>query len=185
MPRGGARAGAGRPKKPRLKSLFASNTGHPISPELKKKVATTIRRPGQHGNAAESAALKEVWLEAYAQSGIITLASRAAGIDSTTVRSWEEHDELFVMKKHMAREIADDLIRAEIKRRGVDGVTKPVHYQGERVDYVTEYSDNLLMFLTKSRMPEFREKQSIEHSGTLSITDLVKKAAEEVANSTG
>lgn len=185
MPRGGARAGAGRPKKPKLSTLLAMNGGVPIDPALKKKVATTIRRQGQHGTKEEQMALKEVWLEAYAQSGIMTAACRAANIDGTTVRGWEEHDELFVMKKHMAREIADDLIRAEIRRRGVDGVTKPVHYQGERVDYVTEYSDNLLMFLSKSRMPEFREKQSIEHSGTLTITDLVKKAAEEVANSSG
>ena len=50
----------------------------------------------------------------------------------------------------------------------------------QRADVEPLSGDNLLMFLSKSRMPEFREQTKIEHSGTLSVIDLVQKTAAEV-----
>lgn len=63
-----------------------------------------------------------------------------------------------------ARADGDDVIRAEIKRRGVDGVKRAIYHDGKVVGHKQEYSDNLLMFLAKSRMPaEFGDKQTVDH----------------------
>lgn len=41
----------------------------------------------------------------------------------------------------------------ELYRRAVEGVDEPIFYRGERVDTLRRYSDALLMFLLKARMP--------------------------------
>jgi hypothetical protein len=56
------------------------------------------------------------------------------------------------------------VIRAEIHRRGVDGVKRAIYHDGRVVGHKKEYSDQLLMFLAKSRMPqEFGDKQTVDH----------------------
>ena len=53
-------------------------------------------------------------------------------------------------------------------RRGVDGVKRAIYHDGKVVGYKQEYSDQLLMFLAKSRMPEeFGDKQTINHNHKL------------------
>lgn len=128
---------------------------------------------------------KRVFLEEYAKGGIVTPALQKAGVSFPTYSRWKEHDEDFVNGFRLAREAANDVIRNEIKRRGIEGTEEPVFYMGEEVATVRKYSDTLLIFLAKSRMPEFREKQQIEHTGTISITDLVRQAAEEMVKTDG
>jgi len=101
-------------------------------------------------------------------------ACEAVGVSRATVWNWQEHDADFGMAYQQARGLADDALRREIHRRGVEGVEKPVFWQGRQVATVREYSDTLLIFQAKARMPEYRDQSRIEHSGelTLSLADL-------------
>ena len=68
-----------------------------------------------------------------------------------------------------AREEACDALKSEAWRRAVKGVVKPIYYQGDIVGTVKEYSDNLLMFLMKAAMPEYRDNVKIEHDGSAEL----------------
>lgn len=99
-----------------------------------------------------------------------------AGISRNTVYAWQERDTEFSLKFNVAEQEANDVIRAELHRRAVQGYEKPVVSMGKAVydkdgKPLTErvYSDQLLGLLAKSRMPEFRDKQQIEHTGNITI----------------
>lgn len=136
------------------------------------------RPQGQQLTEEQSIEAKRAFLEEFAQGGIVTPALKVAGVSFPTLARWQEHDEEFSLAYNLARKAADDRIRNEIKRRGLEGYEEPVFYQGEEVSRVRRYSDTLLIFLAKSRMPEFREQTKVEHSGTISFTDLARKAIE-------
>ena len=56
-------------------------------------------------------------------------------------------------------------LEAEVYRRAVIGVERPITVAGERV-MVREYSDRLLMFLLKAEKPEkYRDRREVKHSG--------------------
>ena len=119
--------------------------------------------------------LMDRFLDAFAQSGIVLGGCRAAGIHRNLVAYWSEHDlHDFAKRYEQAKAEANDRIRAEIHRRAIQGVKRQeaIYYKGEVVGSkeLTEYSDILLIFLAKSRMPEFRDKIGVE---TPSVTNAV------------
>jgi hypothetical protein len=123
-----------------------------------------IRRHGQRMNAKERKTVQEKFLQSFSRTANIRAACLAAHIDRSTVYYWQEHDTEFSLKFNVANEEANDLIRAALWRRGVEGVETYVISMGKAV-YVDgkplmerEYSDNLLALLAKARMPEFRDK---------------------------
>lgn len=68
-------------------------------------------------------------------------------------------NEKFALEWDNAVDEAVDLLEAEARRRAYSGVDKPVHYKGQRVDMISEYSDGLMMFLLKAHRPhKYREK---------------------------
>lgn len=141
------------------------------------------RRRGQRLTAEQRKAAQERFLEHFAQNANLTAACRYAGIERNTVYGWQEHDETFSLRYKQAEAEANDVIRAAIFRRAIVGVDKPLHYQGRLIKdengksvTVKEYSDTLLIFLAKARMPEFRDKQQVELSGQLDITGLAAEA---------
>ena len=113
---------------------------------------------------------KQRFLEAYAETGIMRSACEAIGVSRQAVWGWQEHDEEFSAAFNQARALADDALRKEIHRRGVEGVEKPIFYKGHQVATVREYSDTLLIFQAKARMPEYRDQSKIEHTGELTIS---------------
>lgn len=141
---------------------------------------TSRRRNGQRMSAVERKATQEVFLQAFALTANVRAACMKAGIDRSTVYQWQEHDEFFSLRFKQAELDANDVIRAEMFRRAVQGVEKPMVSMG-KVVYTTdeqgkpkpmmvrEYSDSLLSLLAKARMPEFRDKQQVEVSGSLTI----------------
>ncbi len=152
----------------------------------------------------ERAIAQEAFLAAFAETGIITTSAEEAGIDRTTVYEWQEHDERFSLRFNEARERSNDYLRAEIYRRAVEGVEEPLVSNGHLVyEYepllndagepllddkgkpimkrsaqikLRKYSDTLLIFHAKARMPEYREKQQVELSGQLDINGLAAEA---------
>ena len=119
------------------------------------------RRQGERMDVQTRVEVQAKFLEGYALSGVILTACEYAGIDRASVAYWRE-DEKFATQFTTAQAQADDRIRQEIRRRAVSGTekTRKIYKNGELVaeETVREYSDTLLIFLAKSRMPEFREK---------------------------
>src|SRR5262245_49885415 len=83
------------------------------------------------------------------------------------------------------------MIRVEIRRRAIDGIKRPIMYKGEQcrdekgeLMFLTEYSDSLLLALTKAHCLEFSDRLEIDHkstppSPTLRVVFVYPKTGEE------
>lgn len=95
-------------------------------------------------------------------------AAAACGAGTKYFQRRRKEDPDFEQAYQEARADGDDVIRAEVHRRGVEGVKQAIYHDGKVVGHKQVYSDNLLMFLAKSRMPdEFGDKQTIDHNHKL------------------
>lgn len=116
----------------------------------------------------EREATQEKFLKALSMTANIRAACMAAGIDRSLVYYWQEHDTEFSLRFNVANQEANDLLFAAAWERGVKGYEKPMVSLGRPVFVDGKplmekvYSDSLLSLLMKARMPEFREKQSID-----------------------
>lgn len=91
-------------------------------------------------------------------------AAAACGCGTKYFQRRRKEDPEFEAAYQEARADGDDVIRAEIHRRGVEGVKRAIYHDGKVVGYKQEYSDQLLMFLAKARMPqEFGDRQTVDH----------------------
>lgn len=138
-------------------------------PSSNTHIRTSPRGQGQRLTKDERQLLQEKFLKSFSMTANVRAACMATGIDRSTIRKWEEVDEAFAIRYKEAKEDADDLVRAELQRRALHGYEKPMVSWGKVVTdkdgkVVTEkvYSDNLLALLARARLPEFREKQSID-----------------------
>lgn len=137
-------------------------------------IRTSQRRKGQRLSREERERAQDIFLKSFANNANVRAACAAAGIDRSAMYAWLEHDEPFSLRYKQAELDANDAIRAAIFQRGVLGYEKPVVSMG-KVVYGQDgkplmervYSDAMLALLAKARMPEFREKQQVEHSGTI------------------
>lgn len=125
------------------------------------KTSTYKKRPKKES--------QRLFLEAYADHANVMLAAKAAGVHRSTVYLWLEHDDDFSFAFNQAKEDARDTLRAEIYRRGVEGWDEDVYQVGKYAGKVHKYSDVLLIFHSKMMMPEYREHQHVEHSGSIDI----------------
>lgn len=132
-------------------------------------VRTSSRDRGQHLTRAEAQDIQERFLKSFSMTANVRAACMSVGVDRSTIRKWEENDETFGFRYKEAKEDANDIIRAELQRRAIQGYDKPVVSVGKIVydasgKIVTErvYSDSLLSLLSKARLPEFRDKQTID-----------------------
>lgn len=120
---------------------------------MDKRTPQKKRRRGQHLEVKERARIQERFLTIFAQTANVMLACRAVSIGRATVYEWRNTDGKFRLHWEDAEEEANETIEAEIHRRAIVGVEEPVHYQGRRIDTIRRYSDTLLIFLAKARMP--------------------------------
>lgn len=140
----------------------ASATGEKRARPAGKRGVTRKRRSGETLTAAEVAAAKGAFLDAYAQHGNVGAACDAARIHRSTVYRWMEHDETFGLLYEQAKTEYDDLIREEIDRRARRGWSETVYQLAKRAGTVRKYSDTLLIFHAKARMPEYRDKVDVQ-----------------------
>jgi|SRR5581483_842304 len=120
-------------------------------------------------------AKQDVFLESFAQHGIVSRACRDADIERSTVYRWKEHDETFLVRYNFALEEAKDAIREEVRRRAHDGWDEDVYQLGKYAGTVHKYSDTLLIFHAKMLMPEYRDKQpDININNTLHTREVYK-----------
>lgn len=103
------------------------------------------------------------FLQAFAESGNITQAAKAAKIDRKLHYFWLQEDPEYPEKFKDAQDQAVDVLEAEARRRAVEGVGKAVGWhQGEPGGYERQYSDTMLIFLLKGARPEkYRERYEV------------------------
>jgi len=97
------------------------------------------------------------FLRIFAQQGNVLQAALRAGVDRSTIYKWKDEDEEFAERYKLALDDVNDRLRAEMWRRAVKGVRKPVYQGGKLVGHVQEYSDGLIGLLARAHMPEFRQ----------------------------
>ena len=119
---------------------------------------------------------KRRFLERYAETASIALASCHAGVSRRTHLNWRKRDRRFEAACQEALEIAIDEIEAEARRRANDGVLEPVYYGGKPCGAIRRYSDTLLIFLLKAARPE---KYRDNYPG---FTESPRASREEVLN---
>lgn len=106
------------------------------------------------------------FLKALAECGVIAYAAKLAGVNRRTVYRRRNSDREFAKELRSTIREANDALVYEVFRRGVKGTVKPVYQGGRHVGDIREYSDSLLIFLCKARMPKvFRDNYRVEHSG--------------------
>lgn len=129
---------------------------------------------------------KRLFLETYAQTGLVMYSAAVAGVHDSTVRRHKMDDEWFAEAYEVARKWHCESLEAEIKRRAVTGWEEPVYQKGERVmepkfdpdtgqpmmdekgdpimvpAVTRRFSDRLLEMSAKRHMPEYREKQEVD-----------------------
>ena len=106
---------------------------------------------------------QRLFLEVYAEMGVIKRACKVAGVGRSSHYEWMEANPEYRRAFEEAQEDAADNLEAEVYRRAVKGVKKPAGwYKGVAGGYVREYSDLLLMFQLKAMRPEkFRERVDV------------------------
>lgn len=123
---------------------------------------------------AQRKAAQQAFLTAYEKTANILTASEQANIDRNMVYYWLEHDEQFGFAYNLADKAANLNIEAEIHRRAIDGWDEPLVSAGKRVGTIRKYSDVLLMFYAKKRMPSYREKQTLDVNTTTKTVEIYK-----------
>lgn len=153
--------------KARGKAKATNSQKPPTSPKTVPPMNT--KRPGGRPN---DLSWHERYLVAYANSGTIKDACKAAGINRHT---YEAHRAKFVDFNAACAlidvECADEAER-ELFLRAVRGWNEPVYQGGELVGTILVKSDRLLEFFLKHRRPEiYGDKTKVEHSGKVELTD--------------
>lgn len=94
-----------------------------------------------------------VFLDSLRESANISAAARAAGMSRRSAYNHRLQDAQFREEWDQALEEALDDLEAELRRRAMVGVEKPVYYGGKTCGVIRNYSDTLGMFLLKCRRP--------------------------------
>ena len=148
-------------KKPLVNDPLAP-TKHRVKLPSGKKL--TIKRKKAYDKGRFDAQMREQYLALIREGVTNKDAAAACGCGTKYFQRRRKEDPEFEADYQQARADDDDVIRAEIHRRGVEGVKRAIYHDGKVVGHKQEYSDQLLMFLAKSRMPtEFGDKQTIDH----------------------
>lgn len=118
--------------------------------------------------AYDSDELKQAFLDALANTGVVKTAITVSGVRSySTCKRWRDTDPVFAEAYDEALEAAADLLEQEARRRAVEGTVRVKFHPktGELVDEI-QYSDSLMMFLLKGSRPDkFAERTKSELSG--------------------
>lgn len=104
--------------------------------------------------------------------GFIEQAVRTAKTSRRFINDQYNSDPEFALLWETVMELANETIEREIYRRAVVGVDKPLANKGMLTgDSIKEWSDNLLMFLAKARMPQ-KYRDAKEKGGELSEDEI-------------
>ncbi len=131
---------------------------------------------------------REKVIQEFRRVGRVDLACSAAGVDRTSHYVWLKNDPEYRKSFDEAREEVSGLLEDEAVRRAYHGTVKPMSIGGKMV-MVTEFNDQLLMFLLKCRNPKVfgdRREDTVYIDGQLSVAEIIRnrrqqRLAEEAA----
>jgi hypothetical protein len=121
---------------------------------------------------------KQAFLAAIALHGTVMEAAQASGVNRATHYKWFDADPDYAQAFEEAREAFRDVVRAEVRRRAVDGWDEPVTIAGAR-EIVRKRSDRMLELLAKAMCPEFRDRHEITGEGGGPVKMLVVRYPEK------
>ncbi len=108
-------------------------------------------------------AAKNIYLEHLERNGLFASAARAIGTTTFRVKQERETDRVFDESCNEAILLFKEIIEVEIRRRAITGVEEPVFYQGVATGgSITKFSDSLLVFMGKAKLPEYGDKLKID-----------------------
>lgn len=152
------------PRKGRKKPLYRDKFANTKTKIKVNGKTLSLTRKKNFAKGHFDTELRESYLALIREGVTNKDAAAACGAGTKYFQRRRKEDPEFEAAYQEARADGDDVIRGEIKRRGVDGVKRAIYHDGKVVGHKQEYSDQLLMFLAKSRMPnEFGDKQTIDH----------------------
>lgn len=123
---------------------------------MKKKAKT----PAQNGALKKER--QKLFLKEFAKCGVIFRAAEKASLNRSTHYEWLKLDVEYSRAFSDVKEEYIEKLEAEADRRAVEGVDRPVFYDGNVVGHIREYSDTLLIFRLKALKPEkYRESYHI------------------------
>ena len=108
---------------------------------------------------------KAAFIERLRRAPDISRAAKAARIHRKTAYEERKKDVEFAAAWDDALEEAIERAEAELYRRAVLGIKKPVYQGKELVGHIQDYSDLLLIFMLKAHKPKYRDTVRQEHSG--------------------
>jgi hypothetical protein len=157
---------------------------------------TNIRLTPRQRKNEERKRLKALFLESLRSDPSISRAVDHANISRGIVYKWREEDSQFAKDWDEALERTKDVARSSIYQRGIIGWLEPLVSNGQLVceekplfgqdgnpvfdkrgkvvmikgdpKMVRKYSDSLASLYAKANLPEYKDKQQIEHSGSIS-----------------
>ena len=132
---------------------------------------------------------KALFIAELTKHGCIIRAARAASPHSEhgckkSFREERDRDPAFAEAWDLAMDTARAGIHAEIRRRAIEGVDRPIYQGGELVGTEKVYSDRLLEILARAHLPEYREKIELDQTLKLdgpSLAEAIRIAATEIA----
>ena len=108
--------------------------------------------------------VREKFLAALRETCNVTESARLVGVSRRCAYDHKEADPEFSQAWEEAVDEAADRLEREAWRRGVEGIDKPVTYQGVITATYKEYSDRMLELLLKAHRPEkFKDRQETDH----------------------
>lgn len=97
---------------------------------------------------------RRCFLDRLRETANVSAAARAAGKSRSSAYQLRQQDADFRAAWDEALEEALDMLEAELWRRALEGVARPVFYGGKCCGVIRSYSDQLGMFLLKAHRPE-------------------------------
>jgi len=111
------------------------------------------RRPRHDGWTVER---QEAFLKALATCACVTHAARSVGMSRESAYQLYHRPSAFAFRRgwDAALDCSLRLVEDEAWSRAVNGVARPIFYQGEQVGEYRHYDERLTMFLLRSYRPE-------------------------------
>lgn len=139
-----------------------------LVPKPPKEEKTNITKPEKKlGKFSKFTPKKrKEFLEILRQTGNFKFASASIGLDPSSVYRHIHKDDAFREEYKLIRDETIAQLEDEVYRRAYFGTEKPVFHKGEVVGSITEYSNDLAMFILKAARPDvYGNKTQMEVSG--------------------
>jgi hypothetical protein len=120
--------------------------------------------------------VKQVFLEAYAQTGNVSYSAAVAGVGRSQIYRWQEVDDQFVLAMKEAENQAVELLEHEARTRATEGakIVRRVYRNGVLIEEVVERrpSDAVLVRLLAALKPElYGDKLAITQTQVVKTLD--------------